>query len=61
MQSIKEAAIELIKKMPENCSIEDIQYELYVKSKIESGLNDIKNGTIISEAEMDKEMSSWQA
>ena len=59
MQNVKQSAIDLIKKMPENCSIEDIQYELYAKSKIESGLEDIQKGNIISEKDMDKEIDSW--
>ncbi len=45
--------------MPENCSTEDIQYELYAKSKIEAGLEDIKNGKTISEQDMDKEIDTW--
>jgi len=59
MQSIKESAIDMIKKLPEDCSIEDIQYELYAKSKIEAGLSDVKNRNVISEKEMDQEINSW--
>ena len=33
MLSIKESSIELLKTLPEDCTIEDIQYELYAKSK----------------------------
>ena len=59
MLSIKESSIDLIKSLPEDCSLEDIQYELYVKSKIESGLKDIENDNVISEKEMDNEITSW--
>ena len=59
MQNVKQSAIDLIQRMPDNCSIEDIQYELYVRSKIEAGLNDIKEGNILSEEVMDKEIDSW--
>ncbi len=60
MLSIQESAIELIKKLPKNCTLEDIQYELYAKKKIAAGLEDIKNGNTISEEEMDNEIRSWQ-
>ena len=60
MSAIKKSAINIIKKLPENCTIEDIQYELYFKSKVEKGLQDIKVKNILSEKEMDKEISSWQ-
>lgn len=58
--SIKESSIEMIKNLPSNCTLEDIQYELYVKKKIENGLEDIKNNNVLSEKEMDNEIRSWQ-
>ncbi len=61
MKNVKEVALNIIKNMPDNCSFEDIQYELYAKEKIESGLLDLKNGATLSEAEMDIEINSWQA
>lgn len=61
MLSIKDSSIEMIKKLPSNCTLEDIQYELYVKQKIENGLDDIKNDNVLSEKEMDNEISSWQS
>ncbi|MCK5198798.1 MAG: hypothetical protein KAR21_10625 [Spirochaetales bacterium] len=60
MLSIKESSIEMIKNLPSNCTLEDIQYELYVKKKIENGLEDIKNNNVLSEKEMDNEIRSWQ-
>lgn len=61
MLSIKESSIEMIKNLPENCTLEDIQYELYVKQKIENGMEDIRNNNVLSETEMDNEIRSWQA
>ncbi len=60
MSAVKESAINIIKKLPDNCTVEDIQYELYFKLKVEKGLQDIKVKNILSEKEMDKEISSWQ-
>ncbi len=60
MLSIQESAIEIIKNLPENCTLEDIQYKLYAKKKITAGLEDIKSGNTISEEEMDNEIRSWQ-
>lgn len=59
MSSLKESVINLIKNMPDNCTVEDIQYELYVKQKIEKGLHDVEQGNLITEEEMDKEIDSW--
>jgi predicted transcriptional regulator len=60
MLSVRESTIEMIKNLPSNCTLEDIQYELDVKQKIQNGLEDIKSGNIISEKEMDNEIRSWQ-
>ena len=44
MSAIKEQAIRLIQSLPEDCSIEDIQYHLYVRQKVEKGLAAVESG-----------------
>ena len=60
MSTIKQVAIDLIKKLPDNCTFEDIQYELYAKQKMEKGLKDIVEGNLLTEEEIDAEIKSWQ-
>ena len=60
MLSVKESALKIIKNLPDDCSIEDIQYELYVKQKIENGLIDINNENFLSEEELEEEIKAWQ-
>ena len=60
MSTIKEIAIDLIKHLPNNCTFEDIQYELYARQKIEKGLKDIEADNTLTEKEMDAEIQSWQ-
>ncbi len=36
----KQEVRSLLEKLPDNCSIEDIQYHLYVLEKVRSGLED---------------------
>ncbi len=38
MKTIKEEVKELIDNLPENCTIEDIQYHLYVLTKVKKGI-----------------------
>jgi predicted transcriptional regulator len=54
MHAIKEEAIHLIKSLPENCSWDDIIYELYVKKKIELGLEAAKEGRIVDHEDVKK-------
>jgi hypothetical protein len=46
----KQEVRSLLEKLPDNCSIEDIQYHFYVLKKVRSGLEDAReNGTISQE------------
>jgi len=45
--NLKEEVIELIKKLPENATIDDIMYHLYVKKKIIAGIEDIEQGRVV--------------
>ena len=48
----------LLNKLPDNCSVEDIQYHLYVLDKVRHGLEDAKtNGTLSQEDET--RLSKW--
>jgi hypothetical protein len=59
MSPVKEAAIKLIQSLPENCTFEDIQYHLYVREKVEVGIQAIEAGKILSEEEADRRITEW--
>jgi|OpeIllAssembly_1097287.scaffolds.fasta_scaffold432104_1 hypothetical protein len=40
----KKAVRDLLKKLPDNCSLEDVQYHPYVLQKAERGLKDAEKG-----------------
>jgi predicted transcriptional regulator len=46
--TIKQKACEVIARMPEESTFEDIQYHLYVLECIERGERDIENGKTLS-------------
>ncbi len=43
----KKAALELIRKLPEKATWDDIIYEIYVRKKIERGLEAADRGEVI--------------
>lgn len=47
MSTPKQAAKELIEQLPEQVSWDDIMYELYVKQKIEAGLQAVAEGRTV--------------
>jgi predicted transcriptional regulator len=56
---IKDDVKQIIDNLPDDCSLEDIQYTLYVRKKIQQGLDDLDQGNFISHEEMEKRMAKW--
>lgn len=56
---VKEQAIELIKSLPDGCTLEDIQYHLYVRAKVEKGIRAIDEGRVVSQDEAEKKVKEW--
>ncbi len=52
--AVKEQAIELIKSLPDDCTLEEIQYHLYVREKVEKGIKAIDEGRFVSQEEAEK-------
>ena len=55
----KEEVKRLLELLPDDASLEDIQYHIYVRQKIERGLEDIEADRTISEEEFEARMSKW--
>ena len=51
MASAKEAARQIIERLPDQATWDDIMYELYVKQKIEAGLKAADEGGTVSHEE----------
>ena len=59
MQTAKREVTDLLKRLPDDCSLEDVQYHLYVLQKIERGLKDAEEGRVYSQEEVEKMMAKW--
>jgi len=59
MASAKKAVRDLLRKLPDDCSLEDAQYHLYVLQKIERGLGDADEDRVFTQEEADKIMATW--
>ncbi|MGU4885127.1 hypothetical protein MAY10_25060 [Escherichia coli] len=55
----KEELKQMIDDLPENFSIEELQYKLYVRSKIEKGLKDLEEGKTLTHDEVKQRMAQW--
>jgi predicted transcriptional regulator len=61
MGSAKEEVRRIHEQIPDNASFEDIQYHIYVREKIERGLEDVKQGRVIEQEEVERRMRKWTA
>jgi len=60
MDTLKEATIETIKRLPDGCTAEDIMYEIHFVSQVLEGLQDAEDGKFISTDELLAKVDAWQ-
>ncbi|MBI3469113.1 MAG: hypothetical protein HY000_39415 [Planctomycetes bacterium] len=58
MSSVREELIELAKQLPEECTWDDVMYQIYVRQKIETGLKDADEGRLIPHDEVFQEFQA---
>ena len=59
MSTAKEEVEALLSKLPDDCSIEDIQYHLYVIDKVRKGLEAADSQGTISQEEVEQRLGKW--
>jgi predicted transcriptional regulator len=61
MGYVKKAVLDLVKKLPDDCTLEDVQYELYVRQKVERSMQAAAAGHVTSHEQVKKRLSKWLA
>jgi predicted transcriptional regulator len=59
MNTAKKDVESLLQKLPDNASVEDIQYHLYVLDKVRRGLADARANGTLSQEEVENRLSKW--
>ena len=59
MKTAKEEVLELLDQLPEDASLEDIQYRIYVRQKIQNGLGAGREGNVVSQEAIERRMARW--
>ena len=59
MHTTKQDVEQLLNKLPDDCSVEDIQYHLYVLDKVRRGLEDARVNGTLSQEEVETRLSKW--
>jgi predicted transcriptional regulator len=56
----KQDVLEIVESMPDEATIEDIMYELFLRVELEEGLEDIRNGRTVPNEEVLQKIASWR-
>jgi predicted transcriptional regulator len=59
METAKNQVQQILRNLPEDASLEDIQYHIYVRQKIQQGLDDEEAGRVLSHAEVQQRLAKW--
>ena len=55
----KQQVRKVLEKLPDDCTLEDVQYELYVIQKIRARSKMADAGKFVSQEEAEKRMDKW--
>jgi ribosomal protein S20 len=59
MNTVKYEVQSLLQKLPDDCTLEDVQYHLYVIEKIQRGIERAEREGTISQDEAERRLSKW--
>ena len=59
MATTKQEILKMVKKMPEEASVDDVMEELYFRKKVDTGLEQLDQGEGIAHEEVKKRHSQW--
>jgi predicted transcriptional regulator len=59
MEHAKEAVRRLLDELPDEVTLEDIQYHIYVQQAVQQGLDAADRGELVEQAEVELRMAKW--
>ena len=59
MSTTKQDVEQLLHKLPDDCTVEDVQYHLYVLDKVRRGLEDARTNGTVTQEEAESRLSKW--
>lgn len=59
MESAKEEVRRILESLPDESTLEDIQYRIYVRQAVQAGLRDIDEGRTLSQEEVESRVARW--
>jgi len=60
METAKEQVQRILEVIPDDASLEDIQYHIYVRQKVDQGLAEGDAGRVVSHEEAMRRLDKWR-
>ena len=57
--TVKQTVIEMIERLPDDASVEDIMAELFFRRKVEEGLQEVDAGKGVDHEEAKRRLGKW--
>lgn len=59
MDTAKDEVRQILDSLPDNTTLEDIQYRIYVRQAIDAGVRDITDGRTLSQEQVEQRVARW--
>jgi hypothetical protein len=59
MATARETALEIVQALPDDCTLGDAAYRLYLRQLLEEARQDIRDGRVFTQEEVEREAAQW--
>lgn len=59
MAKTKQFVLDVLESLPDDCSLEDVQYQLYVRQRIAEGERAADEGNVVPHEQVMREAREW--
>ena len=61
MASAKQTVMDVLQGMPDDCTLEDVQYQIYLRQKLDKSRQAADEGRLVPHEEVKGRLSKWLA
>jgi hypothetical protein len=59
MATAKQIALEIVQALPDDCTLGDAAYRLYLRQLLEEARQDIRDARVFTQEEVEREAAQW--
>jgi len=59
MATAKQIALEIVQALPDDCTLGDAAYRLYMRQLVEEARQDVREGRVFTQEEVEREAARW--